>query len=381
MLRSNLSPLLPALALLLRITTARAAEPLQVRTEGARFVGATGCKSSSCHGGAGEKRSQFITWTRQDFHARGYAILTNARSQRIAETLGVATANTSSRCTVCHSPFQAVTPARRIATANPTEGVSCESCHGAAEPWLRGHTRKDWTYATRIGAGMRDLKSFYVRANTCVACHQNLDADIAAAGHPDLIFEMDRQTMAQPKHWRDPEGSAVRAWLVGQAVALRETSWKLAQNPAGNEQTLAQWQGLVWLLAKVTASESSLLPVELPQTNGDQGGFTRTQQQADALARRAAQQNFAGPFARRILIELTETGPEFAPPTIAPRETLFRRAERLLLAVEALDDEEKVLSEHVSILRGDLRSAADFDSAQFAAHLARLRDALPSRKR
>src|SRR4029077_109861 len=137
------------------------------------FVGAVGCKSSSCHGGAGEKRNQYLTWSQQDFHTRSYAILTNARSARIAETLGLPAAQESSRCTVCHSPFQSVAPVRLMPTAHPDEGVSCESCHSAAEHWLRGHTRKDWNYAMRVTAGMRDLRSLYVRANTCVACHQN----------------------------------------------------------------------------------------------------------------------------------------------------------------------------------------------------------------
>ena len=120
-------------------------------------------------------------------------------------------ATTNARCTVCHSPFHAVPQAQRLATADPTESVSCESCHGAAGGWLRRHTRPDWTYATRVGAGMRDLKSFYVRANTCVTCHQNLDSDIVAAGHPELLFELDGQSAAQPKHWRDAEGSGPRA--------------------------------------------------------------------------------------------------------------------------------------------------------------------------
>ncbi len=73
----------------------------------------------------------------------------------------------------------------------------------------------------RVTAGMRDLRSFYVRANTCVACHQTLDSDIIKAGHPELTFELDGQSVPEPKHWRDDDpSSALRAWLVGQAVAL-----------------------------------------------------------------------------------------------------------------------------------------------------------------
>ena len=78
-------------------------------------------------------------------------------------------ATTSARCTVCHSPFQSVAANRLAPTAHPDEGVSCETCHGAAGGWLRGHTRTDWTYNTRVAAGMRDLRSLYVRATACAA--------------------------------------------------------------------------------------------------------------------------------------------------------------------------------------------------------------------
>src|SRR2546422_7041610 len=131
----------------------------QSRETRAQFVGAVGCKSSSCHGGAGEKRSQYIIWSRQDFHRHAFAILVDARSARIAETVGIAEAQSSARCTVCHSPFQSVQQTRLASTAHADEGVSCESCHGAAGSWLRGHTRTDWTYAMRVTAGMRDLRS------------------------------------------------------------------------------------------------------------------------------------------------------------------------------------------------------------------------------
>jgi hypothetical protein len=354
------------------LANALAAPPQQIPPQNARFIGAIGCKSSSCHGGAGEKRSQFITWTRQDFHTRGYAILTNARSARMAESLGLTEAPTSSRCTICHSPFQAVSPARLTATADPRESVSCESCHGAAEPWLRGHTRIDWTYATRVGAGMRDLRSFYVRANTCVACHQNLDADIAAAGHPDLLFELDGQSIAEPKHWRDPDGSGPRAWLVGQAVALRETSWRLAQNSAPATQTLGQWEGLHWLLARVTAADRTLLPID-PNPTRDAGGFARTQEQADALARRAAQENFGTGIVQRLLRDLIGADAEFVENFEQPRDLLFRRGQRLVLALERLTSAENKSVEELRILRADLRTPADFQPTDFAAHLAKLR--------
>ena len=356
-------------------------QPRQVEVAGAQFVGAAGCKSSSCHGGAGEKRSQYITWSRQDVHTRGFAILTNARSERIAaglglqaQTEGANAATASTRCTVCHSPFHSVPQAQRAPTAEPTESVSCESCHGAAGGWLRGHTRTDWTYATRVGAGMRDLESFYVRANTCVACHQNLDPDIVAAGHPELVFELDGQSAAQPKHWRDPEGSGPRAWLTGQAVALRELSWRLAMNPNADAQALAQWSALVWLLSHVTAVENGLTVI-----SPDEQPFAHTQQQADALARRAAQANLGRDFASRVLQRLVSTEREFSPTSKTPREVLFRRAQRLVLAIERLSlanlpvAQQNLPQTGLDTMRDDLRSPAAFDPARFAEMLADFR--------
>ena len=369
--------------LALQFCDAAAAEPQQVRIEGARFVGAAGCKSSSCHGGAGEKRSQYITWLRHDTHTRAFAILTNARSERIAEALklpeareGAPRAGASVRCTICHAPFHAIPQAQRLPGADPGESVSCESCHGAAGSWLRGHTRPDWTYATRIGAGMRDLKSLYVRANTCVACHQNLDADIVAAGHPALVFELDSQSVAQPKHWRDEEGSGARAWLTGQAVALRELSWHLAVNPAPNPQSLAQWRALVWLLGKVTAAEGALLPIT-PVAAGGAESFTRTQQQADALARRAAHQNLGAQFATRLTRTLAGLDAEFLDNPETSRELLFLRAQRLVLALELLADSSAPVgataarAPELVELRVEMGWEGEFDAARFRARLAR----------
>src|SRR6266700_3635216 len=116
----------------------------------------------------------------------------------------------------------------------------------------RGRIRTKASPARVVTARMRDLKSFYVRANTCVACHQNLDSDIVKAGHPELTFELDGQSVAEPKHWRDDDpSSGVRAWLVGQSVALREMSWELSKNETPTAET-AKWKGLEWLLAEAT---------------------------------------------------------------------------------------------------------------------------------
>jgi hypothetical protein len=91
-------------------------------------------------------------------------ILTTARSTQIAQSLGIQNAERSSRCTVCHSPLATVAQSRLVPPEQHAQGVACESCHGPAESWLRSHTRRDYTYAMRVGSGMRDLRNIYVRA-------------------------------------------------------------------------------------------------------------------------------------------------------------------------------------------------------------------------
>jgi Cytochrome c554 and c-prime len=344
--------------------------------KGGQFVGAAGCKSSSCHGGAGEKRNQYITWSQKDFHTRSYAILTNARSARMAETLGLPAAQESSRCTVCHSPFQSVMPARLAPTAHPDESVSCESCHSAAESWLRGHTRKDWNYAMRVTAGMRDLKSFYVRANTCVACHQNIELDLIKAGHPELTFELDGQSVAEPKHWRDDDpSSGVRGWLVGQAMALREISWALSKNETPDAEETARWKGLSWLLARATGQQGSLPPIDQPDATTSRSIFTIAQGQADLLARCAAQFRFSDDFAQQLLRALAATDSEFVVSKETSPDLLFRRAQRLVLALDRLSA--AVSSEAPGAAKNpvlaqlfeDVRSRADFQVPRFVEHL------------
>ena len=360
-----------------------AKEPWQIRETGGAFVGSIGCKSSSCHGGAGPKRSQYITWSQKDFHTKAYAVLLNSRSERIAESLGIGGAQSSARCTVCHSPLQSVAPSRLTRTAQPDEGVSCETCHGAAGGWLRGHTRPDWTYNTRVAAGMRDLRNLYVRANACVACHQNLPPELLQAGHPDLFFELDGQSVAEPKHWRDEEPwNGLREWLTGQAVALREMSWALASDPQGDELSNARWNGLAWLCATATSAGSIPSPMSLPPSTPGRSDFTSMQMQADALARRASTSNWSDSSARSLLVALASVDVEFTAQGTA-NQLLGQRAKRLVLALDRLANAlnqnrggRLKVDPELNQLFEDVKTLDAFDASGFASHLQSFRTAL-----
>jgi hypothetical protein len=372
-----IAPLLPTIASL------SGKEPRQINESAGTFVGSVGCKSSSCHGGAGPKRSQYFTWSQKDYHTKASVVLLNPRSERIAEGLGLTGAQTTARCTVCHSPLQAVAPNRIASTAPPDEGVSCESCHGAAGGWLRGHTRLDWTYNTRVGAGMRDLRNLYVRATACVACHQNLAPDLLKAGHPDLFFELDSQSIAEPKHWKDEEPwSGLREWLTGQAVALREMSWALASQTPGDDASTARWNGLAWLCATTTSAANISSPISQPSSSPGGSDFARMQTEADALARRASVSNWTDSSARSLLVALASLDPEFTTKG-ATIPVLGQRAKRLVLALDRLtfalnknaEFHPKIETE-LNQLFQDVRSLDAFDAASFATHLQAFRAAL-----
>jgi len=169
----------------------------------------------------------------------------------------------------------------------------------------------------------------------------------------------------------------LRAWLVGQAVALREMSWGLSNIDMPPNEAITRWKGLAWLLAKATAAVS-YLPAIPPPSQG-RPHFTETQQQADGLARRASDAPLNDDSARGLLQTLAAADSDFATAKNASREEMFRRAERLVLALDRLTDAvaheptREVKNPKLVQLFGDVRSADDFQPAQFSEHLKNFR--------
>jgi hypothetical protein len=192
------------------------------------YIGAGGCSSSNCHGATtpaapADNRilgNEYATWSVSDKHARAYKGLEEARGKRMAEILAIADATKDKRCTVCHAVGAKDDKTR-------SDGVACEACHGAAEQWLGPHTKPN-SHDASVKAGMTDTKRLDIRAKTCLACHlgaagQDVDHELIAAGHPDLAFELDTFTAAQPAHHRMPaQNLRQRAWAVGETEGLAE---------------------------------------------------------------------------------------------------------------------------------------------------------------
>ena len=349
-----------------------AAGPVRGADTPAKFLGANSCASTGCHGGGGHDQNQFLIWSLKDFHSqRPVATLTTARAKQIADALDIKDAMADMRCTSCHAPLNGVPENMRGPNFQVSEGVSCESCHGPAENWLRSHTRKDYARADRTAAGLRDLQNLYVRANTCVACHQVLSEPLVKAGHPELIFELDGQSVAEPKHWSAAKnGNGAQAWLVGQAVALREMSWQ-----AGRE-------------AKPGIPADEILPIisrahqvddRLPALSDN----LTTEQWGDKVALAAANLAWSDDLTKKYLSLLAGDSAAFRDNTIS-QPVQARRAGRLVLALDRLVaalpelKNNEPLQSALNQLFKLAQSVPDFDPKAFADALQKFSATLAS---
>lgn len=280
------------------------------------FVGALGCASTLCHGGGpapvsnqtvvvdgDQKRNAYTIWKGRDAHAKSWATLATERSARMAQAMGLGKAQDTTRCTECHAPMAALAPVRTSVGVRAEEGISCENCHGPSKAWISAHTRLDLSHGQRVGLGMRDLDNLYNRANNCVACHQVLAPDLQKAGHPPLVFELDAQSVAQPKHWIDKgDYQGPQAWLVGQATALREMSWALNKRGESADYEREQWRGLLWTMQKVVGILGEFPKYEnLADVELSPGNFIRVQETSDNIAKEAARRAWDAGMTRKLI--------------------------------------------------------------------------------
>ncbi len=184
-------------------------------------------------------QTEYSTWIARDRHAHATDVLSNPVSVRIGRMLGIARPSTASKCLTCHS---LEVPEGLQARTFANEGVSCESCHGPASGWLGPHTTRGWTHAQSVQAGMYDTKDLVKRTERCLTCHlgtadKYVDHEMIAAGHPDLVFDLEAFSAAMPRHWRAPADTdsfaAVRAFSVGQLVHVRSGLERLARRVKG----------------------------------------------------------------------------------------------------------------------------------------------------
>jgi len=228
------------------VSSAQPQNPAPAQQANFQYTGPGSCAASACHGAVPARtdlripQNEYSVWITQDRHSRAFEVLRNPVSQRMARLLGIERADAAPKCLACHA--LAPPAAQRARTFSAEEGVSCESCHGPASQWLGPHTRADWAHEKSLQLGMNDTKDLIRRTEVCLSCHLGnaekfVDHEMIAAGHPDLIFELDSFSAAMPRHWKEPverdPWTGARAWSTGMAVQLREHLERVSRRARG----------------------------------------------------------------------------------------------------------------------------------------------------
>ncbi len=333
----------------------------------AKILGVQTCASSTCHGSSvaftasNVLQNEYRTWNEQDPHARAFETLQNPLSQKIARNLGIESAEQSAACLGCHSG--ASTPVHlRADTFKLSEGVGCETCHGAAENYLESHTRS--SHQDNLNAGLIALEKPLERAQLCISCHlgntddRKITHEIMGAGHPRLSFELNTFSSIQPAHYiadqdysdRKGKPNPMQIWAIGQIVASEQLLNNIAAFPRaglfpelahmdclGCHQSLERidWQrnpvtqgapGAIrfndaHLLSSYQLSRA-VLPDLSPQLLKDIRAFTQTghldtaskrslnslQRQITLVRERLLKQPISAEQGHSLLVELTESG-------------------------------------------------------------------------
>lgn len=168
--------------------------PGQVRARPAWFSGAGrsgvvgAAKCMKCHGEAED-------WWLNDAHSSAGRRLfgESAKARQIAELYGVGAAGMERGDKICMSCHGTVDEASKTVRE---QGVSCESCHGAAADYLDPHEK-----GGNPQRGMRALKRAADRAQTCSGCHHVSDERLIAAGHPSGASYDAAKSSRAIKHW------------------------------------------------------------------------------------------------------------------------------------------------------------------------------------
>ena len=235
--------------------------PAAIASGNGTFEGVASCAGSTCHGraegnGAVVRQDEIATWQEPSSpsgaHSRAYAVLAGRRGQQIASSLGLGSATQAPECLGCHATFAPTS--QRGARFQISDGVGCESCHGASGGWLAEHYARPATHASNVSAGLTPLENPQARANVCLDCHygsektgQFVTHSMMAAGHPRVSFELDLFSALQQHHDIDADyaarkrkPNAVRFWAVGQAEAVRRATDLFAQPKFGMEGAFPQ---------------------------------------------------------------------------------------------------------------------------------------------
>ena len=153
-----------------------------VATDSAKIVGPNAC--AECH------KQEVEAW-KGTHHFRTFREMPrNTEANEIAEKMGLRRIKSESLCLNCHFTVQ-----QKNNKEEPISGVSCESCHGAGQDWIKVHSgfsgKKEQTetkaeeearWKLADSKGMIRPRSLYQLAKNCFGCHVVPQEDLVNKG-------------------------------------------------------------------------------------------------------------------------------------------------------------------------------------------------------
>ncbi len=130
--------------------------------EAPRFVGANQC--GKCHGSKATGE-QLQAW-RASPHGKAYETLGGEKAKQVAAKFGIEEPQNALQCLRCHTTAAGVANARLGDHFQRTDGVQCESCHGAGERYAKIEHMIDNAKARELGLIEPGLE-------VCKQCHND----------------------------------------------------------------------------------------------------------------------------------------------------------------------------------------------------------------
>ena len=163
---------------------------------------ATTCQK--CHG------DQNAWWFNDAHYASADPFFERARKNvQIARLYGLSPSRITrgdAVCMDCHGTVITGREKREVA-----DGVSCQSCHGAAKDYLEPHQEGEKAqgvnrpgYVKALQLGMVELKDDATLAGACADCHYITDPRLISSGHPSGADFDYASGMAEIRHWQSP---------------------------------------------------------------------------------------------------------------------------------------------------------------------------------
>lgn len=178
---------------------------IEVNLDPYQVLGVESCEK--CHA------AEIGVWKHTPHHETFATLHRKPEAQQIAQRMGIESFKENSACMKCH-----YTVKQHANGLEAVAGVSCESCHGAAQGWVSVHNDYGGTGVSRdaesaehrierlrasINGGMRNPVNVYLVAQSCYRCHTVPDERLVnVGGHKEgsMDFEMVSWSQGMVRH-------------------------------------------------------------------------------------------------------------------------------------------------------------------------------------